>query len=375
MKIVIAPDSFKGTLHAHEVARIIKDSFTQLFKEKHFEAMIETVPIADGGEGTSSVLLENLGGRRITHVVTGPEGQDVEASYAIINNSAVIEVAESSGLKLCNQADTKTTTSFGLGQLILDALDHEVNEIIICLGGSGTTDGGTGMAAALGVAFITNQQKIDLPCGENLEQLELISLVNMDPRIAKVSFKILSDVNNPLYGKQGAAFIYGPQKGATHDDVLLLDKGLRHYGDLLQQTFHKDCSSFPGAGAAGGLGAGCFAFLDAQILPGIETLLHMIQFDKRIQDADIIITGEGQIDEQSFMGKAISGIIKNASHKRVYVICGDNACSEDCMTAQDIKIFAATDYCRKDDSLNHPEEALKVVSEACASHIYEITKK
>lgn len=376
MKIVIAPDSFKGTLTANEVANIIKDSMHRVYQKSGIDAEIITIPIADGGEGTSSVLLENLGGIRITRTVTGPEGDAVEASYVIIDHEvAVIEVAESSGLKDCHNMDTKKTSTYGLGELILDALDHDVKEIIVCLGGSGTTDGGAGMAAALGATFKIDQQIVEIPTGEILHQLSDIEIERMDPRIAKTSFKILTDVNNPLYGIKGAAYIYGPQKGASPDDLKLLDDGLKNYARLLNDLFQKDCATFLGAGAAGGLGSGCHAFLNAQVLPGIETLLKMINFDDVIKDASVIITGEGKLDEQSFMGKAISGIINHSNGKPVILICGDNACSKDCLFEKKIEVFAATDFFSKEQSLAQPIQSLERVSEVCSLHIFEAFKK
>lgn len=376
MKIVIAPDSFKGTLDANDVGLLIKDVFNKHFNKQHIKVDLAVVPIADGGEGTSIVLFENLGGKRRNCSVTGPEGESVEASYTILdNNVAVIEVAESSGLKHCHHLDTKKTNTFGLGEMILDALDQNVKEIMICLGGSGTTDGGAGMAAALGAIFTTTDSRVMNPNGESLKHIKHISIDQMDSRIAKTSFKILSDVNNPLYGPNGAAYIYGPQKGATPEDVIILDAGLKHYGILLEETFNKDCSSFSGAGAAGGLGAGCFSFLNAEVFPGIETILEMINFDKIIKDADVVITGEGKLDEQSFMGKAISGVINHAKHKQVIVICGDNACSQDCLKDNEIKVFAATDYCTKEESLINPRYALKIASEHCALYVDGDIKK
>jgi glycerate kinase len=370
MKIVIAPDSFKGTLNSTEVAEIIGNSFVSVFKQNKIDLNLELIPIADGGEGTSITLAKNLDGQIFETDVTGPEFDKVSAKYAIINGkTAIIEVAETSGLTQCKKFDTKFATTYGLGELIIEVMNRGVKDIVICLGGSATTDGGCGMAAALGVDFLMIDKKKSYPTGSTLRDIVKIDLKNLDSRISKTNFKVMCDVQNPLFGKSGAAYVYGPQKGASDQDIIDLDMGLKNLSKVLSETYGADYSSFAGAGAAGGLGAACKAFLNAEIASGIDTVLDLVAYDNKIKDADLIITGEGRLDEQSFMGKVISGIIKRSQSKPIYIIAGDNKCDRDCLPDPIVKIFAITDYYGIEEALAKPFLGLRKASEECAYYI------
>ncbi|MDN2453815.1 glycerate kinase [Lactobacillus sp. UCMA15818] len=312
MKFVIAPDSFKGSLTAKEVALAIKKGISKIFPT----AVFELVPMADGGEGTVQSLVDATNGTIISKEVTGPLGKKVTANYGLLGNSktAVIEMAEASGIGYINKttANPLITTTFGTGQLILDALDHNVEEIILGIGGSATNDGGAGMAQAIGVHLLDSKEK-ELPFGgAALIRLAKIDTQNIDCRLSKVKIVIASDVTNPLTGKNGASAVFGPQKGATAKMVQQLDESLVHYSKMLQKYLKKNVAALPGAGAAGGLGAGLLAFTTAQMKHGIDIVVDYSNLKNKIQDADFIITGEGGIDFQTKYGKTPFGVAQTA---------------------------------------------------------------
>lgn len=322
-KIIIIPDSFKGTLSSEEVADIISDEIRDVSVDK---INIVKLPIADGGEGSTDCILKSLGGEKISVVVKSPENKDIEAYYGIIsrerNKTAVIEIAQSSGITRQNSYDAKTATTYGFGQLILDALDKGCREFLLCLGGSATTDCGLGMAQALGARFMNLDGDSFIPAGGTLKDVASIDISNIDDRVSESTFTVMCDVDNPLYGKKGAAYVYGPQKGATPEDVIVMDAGLKNVSKIYCKLTGKDLAEYPGAGAAGGAGYGCMAFLDATMKSGIEAMLEIVNFDNEVSDSDLIITGEGRIDEQSFMGKVLSGIIKHSSGTKIAAFCG-----------------------------------------------------
>ncbi|MDN7145500.1 glycerate kinase [Liquorilactobacillus mali] len=308
MKFVIAPDSFKGSLTAKEVALAIKKGISKIFPT----AIFELVPMADGGEGTVQSLVDATDGTIISREVTGPLGNKVTAKYGLLGNSktAVIEMAEASGIGYIDKATANPliTTTFGTGQLIIDALDHNVEEIILGIGGSATNDGGAGMAQAIGVHLLDAKGK-DLPFGgAALSHLAKIDISNLDDRLTKVKIVIASDVTNPLTGKNGASAVFGPQKGATPEMVQQLDKSLIHYSEILQKYLNKDVAALPGAGAAGGLGAGLLAFTTAQMKHGIDIVVNYSNLKNKVRDADFVITGEGGIDFQTQYGKTPFGV-------------------------------------------------------------------
>ena len=324
-KIVIAPDSFKGTLSAIEICNIIKKEITNIFPQ----CKVISVPIADGGEGTVESFIMSVNGERIYTEVTGPYFEKIQSYYGLIDNgkTAIIEMAAAAGLPLVNGRENPSkTTTYGVGELILHAAQSGVEKIIIGLGGSSTNDGGCGLAAALGVKFLNKKGESFIPVGETLGEIAEIYSTNINKKLSGIKMFAMCDVTNPLYGPKGAAYIFGPQKGADEEMVKILDENLRLYGSLLEKIPGKEnITTLPGAGAAGGLGAGLNGLLDIPLVSGIDMILDTIHFDELIENADLIITGEGKIDGQSLGGKAIFGVSKYAKSKNIplCVITGD----------------------------------------------------
>jgi len=250
----------------------------------------------------------------------------------------------------------------------LDALDRGARDFILCIGGSATTDGGCGMAAGLGVKFLDEQGIGFVPCGQTLVDIAVIDMGSIDKRIAQSSFTVMCDVDNPLFGPRGAAHIFGPQKGANPGQVFLLDKGLRHLGQALNMQFGKDFANIPGAGAAGGLGAGCMAFLDATLMSGIDAILKLCGFEKHLLDADLIITGEGRLDSQSFYGKVLSGILSKAGAVPVWSICGVCECDDDVLSKNNVVVFETSKGITIQESMSNAEKYLGVAAHAAMQH-------
>lgn len=314
MKIIAAPDSFKGALSAIEAA----DAMTEGIRNVDKSIDVVQVPVADGGEGTIDALVYVMCGEKKSVKVTGPLGEEVVAEYGLCGDTAVIEMAKSSGLPLVplDRRDPKETTTYGVGEIIKAALDRDVHNIIIGLGGSATVDLGCGMAQALGVRFYSGEQIIAEPIsGKMLEDITRIDLTTMDPRIKEVNIKAACDVDNPLTGSHGAAYVYGPQKGATPEDVIFLDNALQKTGKLLEKSADIKINDIPGAGAAGGLGAAVLGFLGGELVSGAEMVLKTIGFRDIIKGADCILFGEGMFDTQSFMGK-IGGTISTVAKEK-----------------------------------------------------------
>lgn len=321
-KIVIASDSFKGTMDSINVCNIVEKGI----KNIRPEIKTITIPIADGGEGTVDAFLNAIGGIKVTKKVTGPLFDKIEATYGILDDgSAVIEMAQASGLPLVEGRENPLkTTTYGTGELIQDALEKGCSKIIIGIGGSATNDGGVGMAAALGVRFLQeDNSEIDLT-GEGLGSLATIDTSNLNSKISDCQFIVACDVDNPLYGANGAAYVFAPQKGANAEMVKILDENLKHYAGIVNRDLGINLQKYKGSGAAGGLGAGLVAFVDAQLKSGINILLDAVDFDVLVADADLIITGEGKIDGQSLRGKVPVGIADRAVkyHKPVIAIVG-----------------------------------------------------
>src|SRR5690625_455633 len=319
MKIVIAPDAFKESMTAFDVAVAMEKGVRKVIPD----ATIHKMPIADGGEGTVEALIDALGGKKITATVTGPLGEPMACEYGMIDGKiAVIEVAAGCGLGLIEDAKRNPlkTTSYGVGELIIHALDRGIHQFIIGLGGSGTNDGGIGMAQALG-ADITNTSGESVPFGgEGLQEVAHISLEKLDARLADCTFEIASDVTNPLLGEQGATAVYGPQKGADQAMVTILDQAMTHYATILQRDIEIDVADEVGAGAAGGLGAACLVFLNANIRPGIEVIAMHTGLADGIKDATLVVTGEGKMDDQTIYGKAVTGVAQIAKRYDVPVV-------------------------------------------------------
>ena len=320
MKIVIAPDSFKGSLTALQVAEAMEVGLRRVFPD----AAIENIPMADGGEGTVQSLVDATGGQVLTTQVLDPLGNSINAQYGVLGDgiTAVIEMAAASGLTLVppDKRDPRITTTYGTGELIRAALAYGCRKLIIGIGGSATNDGGAGMAQALGAKLLTASGKQIGPGGNSLAALSSIHLSGLDPRITETETVVACDVNNPLTGKQGASHVYGPQKGATPEMIEVLDANLIHFDKIVQRDLSKSVGNVPGAGAAGGLGAGLMAFLDASLKSGIDIVTEATQLSKRFVGADLVITGEGQINFQTVFGKTPVGVAKVAKTHNLPVI-------------------------------------------------------
>jgi len=321
MNIVIATDSFKGCCTTLEAAAEFKRGILRVFPN----ARINIIPIADGGEGTVSAVLSALGGSLKPVRVKGPLGEETEAVFGIASGGrAVLEMAAASGLTLVTKKDPMRASTYGTGELIKAALDSGCTDIYIGIGGSATNDGGAGMAEALGVRFADKNGRPVPPGGGSLHLIDTIDISNVDKRLNNASITVMSDVTNPLCGENGASAVYGPQKGATPEQVKLLDSNLEHLARKVREQLHTDFANTPGAGAAGGLGFGLMAFTGAKLRSGIEAILDLAGFDALARDADLIITGEGNLDAQSAMGKVLSGIARRAKAygKPVIAIAG-----------------------------------------------------
>lgn len=319
-KIVIAPDSFKGSMSAKEVA----DAIERGIKSVLTNAEIIKIPMADGGEGTVETLVDATSGQIIKLNVLDPLGSETEAYFGILGDgsTAVIEMALASGLTMVprDKRNPLFTTTFGTGQLIKAALDNGCRELIIGIGGSATNDGGVGMAQALGIKFLNNKgQEISFG-GGNLLNIDRIDLKNMDKRVKDCKFKVACDVDNPLCGPKGASYVFGPQKGATPEMVKYLDENLSHLAEVIKRDMGIDVKNEPGAGAAGGLGAGLMAFCNAQLQRGIELVIEATKIEEKIKGADLVITGEGQMDYQTAHGKTPYGVAQVAKKRNVPVV-------------------------------------------------------
>ena len=320
-KIVLAFDSFKGSLTSIRAAEAAAKAIHAVLPD----CKIATVQIADGGEGTVDAICAGSGlkSTRIECNVHDPLMRAISTYYEILSDgTAIIETASASGLTLLSpdEQNPMLTTTFGTGEQILDALNRGCRKFLIGLGGSATNDAAMGILAALGYRFVDASGHELAPTGENLAKAEKIVTINADNRLAECSFTLACDVESPFCGKLGAARIFAPQKGATMEQVDMLDNGLRHFALLLKATFHTDITATAGAGAAGGIGGTLCAALGARLCRGIDIVLDYADFDNAIADADLILTGEGSIDEQSGMGKAISGILSRANRQRVPVV-------------------------------------------------------
>ncbi len=330
MKIIIAPDSYKESLSAMDVAIAIENGFKQVLPNAEYVKL----PMADGGEGTVQSLVDATNGTINKHTVTGPLGQSVEGFWGLLGegDTAVIEMAAASGIHLVapEQRNPLITTTYGTGELIKAALDQGVKHIIVGIGGSATNDGGIGMAQALGIRLLDNQgQELGYGGGE-LARLATIDTSKLDPRLAQVRLEVACDVDNPLCGEKGASAVFGPQKGATPDMVAELDNNLAHYAAIIKQQLGVDVRDMAGAGAAGGMGAALLGLFDAELRPGIEIVMDAVNLDDIVADADLVITGEGRIDSQTIHGKTPIGVARTAKKHGLPVIGIAGCLSSDC---------------------------------------------
>ena len=318
MNILICPDSFKDSLDAIGVTKAIEVGIKRINREY----IIQKIPLADGGEGSLDVLMNNAKGRYQKVTVKDPLFREIEASYGIIEETAVIEMARAAGLDLLktDERNPMLTSTYGVGELIKNALDQEIRKFIIAIGGSATNDCGIGVAKALGVKFLDKSGKSIEPTGKGLSSLHRIDNSTIDKRILSSEIKVMCDVNNPLYGENGAAYVYAKQKGANDKMIKVLDDNLRHSSQIVEKTYKKDISEVPGSGAAGGLGAGLMVFLKGTLVSGFSTISDILNLEGYIRSSDLIITGEGKIDSQSFNGKVVIEVSKIAQKYQKPVI-------------------------------------------------------
>lgn len=338
MTILIAPDKFKGSLSAKGVCEAVRSGLLRLDPS----LSIISIPLADGGEGTSELLTINSKGSVVNCSVSDPLFRKVNASYGISGDgtTAFIEMANASGLHLLTKEERNplNTTTYGTGELIADSIASGVNKIVLAIGGSATNDAGIGMAAALGIKFMDKNGDELQPIGSNLIHIHSIDDTHFLINRKKLEVVVLCDVDNELYGRDGAAFVYGPQKGADDQAVQLLDQGLKHFAAIVEQELNLNVH-FPGAGSAGGLGAGAKVFLNASFTRGIDFILKALNLEDQVKLADLVITGEGKMDEQTLSGKVVMGVAKLAQnyHKPVLAIVGKNELSDEKIRLMDLK--------------------------------------
>lgn len=324
MKIILAPDKYKGSLTGLEFCNAVEIGIKKIRPNIN----IIKLPLADGGDGTIEVVNYYLKGEVITIEVNNPFFQPIKASYLYSESTqtAFIEMAEASGLKLLQpeQFDCKNATTYGTGEMIADAITKGASKIILGIGGSATNDCGIGMASALGFQFLDKKNKYIKPIGANLSKIKSINSSHANAKLNDVTFEIACDVTNPLHGENGAAFVYGIQKGATPDDIKLLDNGLKDFSKILKAVYNIDTQSIKGAGAAGGMGIASKVFLNGTLKPGIQLIKSLANFDQQIDGASWIVSGEGKLDDQTLSGKTIQGVITSAKKKdiKLAVFCG-----------------------------------------------------
>lgn len=318
MKFLLMPDSFKGTMSSQEICTIM----AQAIMTHAPDSEVCSIPVADGGEGTVDSFLQAVGGERVALTVHGPYQEETAGFYGVLpNGTAVVEMAAAAGLPLVGERkNAERTTTLGVGELILDAVERGCKRIVLGLGGSATNDLGCGAAAALGVRFYDKAGDAFLPVGETLGSIAEIDIAPAKARLAGIDIVAMCDIDNPLYGEHGAAHVFGPQKGADSEMVERLDRNLRTASGVIAEKLGTDVAMIPGAGAAGGMGAGAVAFLGARLSMGIQAVLDTVQFDKRIEGVDMILTGEGKLDAQSLRGKVVIGIAERAKTYGVPVI-------------------------------------------------------
>ncbi len=327
MRIVVAIDSFKGSITSLEAGNSAKEGIKRVFPD----AKIVVKPIADGGEGTVVSLTEGLGGKMRKVKVKNPLGKEIFAEYGIVDKTAIIEMAASSGIALLKkeELDPYIATTFGVGEIISDAIDCGIRDFIIGIGGSATNDGGVGMLMALGFEFLDKDGKSVPPGAKGLSEIFKISDENVRSELFDCTFNIACDVKNPLCGDNGCSRVFGPQKGAKKEDIKALDKALEHYAQKTKEKYPDSDKNYPGSGAAGGLGFAFMSYLGGKLTSGINLILDKINIEEDIKDADLVITGEGKIDSQTVMGKAPSGIAGIAKKYNLPVIAFSGCATKD----------------------------------------------
>ncbi|OBW95258.1 glycerate kinase [Gallibacterium salpingitidis] len=373
MKVVIAPDSYKESLSAMRVANVIEKGFKQVFPDAEYVK----VPVADGGEGTVETMVEATNGKVITVDVVGPLGEVMPAFWGISGDekTAFIEIASASGLEQVplEKRNPLITTTYGVGQLILSALDYGVTHFIVGLGGSATNDAGAGMLQALGVQLLDSEGKQIGYGGAELARLAKIDVSGLDARLANCQFEIACDVTNPLTGERGASAIFGPQKGATPEMVKQLDSALKHFANIIERDLGIAVAEIPGTGAAGGLGAAFAGFLHGSLKSGIKIIVELLALDKKVADADLVITGEGRIDHQSINGKVPVGVAAVAKKYHVPVIGIAGSLGKDIEVVHDYGIDAVfsilNKVCTFPEAMQDAEQNLEITARNVAEVI------
>ena len=310
-KFLLIPDSFKGTMSSAEICSLMKEKIQEYYPA----AEVHSIPVADGGEGSVDCFLQALGGEKVFVTTQNPFFKPVDSYYGLIDDgrTAVIEMAASAGLPLVeDRRNPMKASTFGVGELILHAARKGVSKIVMGLGGSCTNDGGCGAACAVGVRFLDEAGNSFVPTGGTLRRIRRLDLSQTEPMIKDIEFVTMCDIDNPMYGPTGAAAVFGPQKGATPEEVALLDAGVQHLSQIIRQSMGLDLAFVPGTGAAGAMGAGMAAFFHSRLQMGIQTVLDTVQFEKLAAGADMIFTGEGKLDSQSLRGKVVIGVARRA---------------------------------------------------------------
>jgi len=369
MKIIIAPQSFKGSLTAKEATNIILDSAKSVFPN----AELVGLPIADGGDGTLETIIDATNGELINSNVKGPDNKIVEASWGLFNSeknekTAIIEMARASGLAMLdpNNLDPFNSTTFGTGELIINAVKNGAKKIILGIGGSATNDCGIGVAKAVGIKFLDSKKnEIDNNVA-NFSKIREINLNNFNPELKNIKFEVACDVTNTLCGIEGASYIYGPQKGASIDDIKILDKNLLHIGNLIEKELNLNVLNLKGGGAAGGLGAGMVAFFGATLRPGVDIIFDTLNVEEKIKDADLIITGEGQFDISSTYNKAPTAIAKLGKKYNIPAIGISGSFGEGFDKLDEFGILSKSTLINKistlDDNIKDADNLLRIAS-------------
>lgn len=374
MKIIVAPDSFKESLSAIKVSNAISKGILNILPQ----ADIIQIPISDGGEGILDVLLNVLGGKRVSVNVRDPLNRNIKAEYGILNDNvtAIIEIAKASGLELLDdhERNPMLTSSFGTGQLIKDALDYGCEKIIIGIGGSATNDGGMGMVKALGVKFLNNKNEEVQEGGGSLDQICKIDLSKFDERIINCEIVVACDVKNQLTGQKGASFVYGEQKGGTIEQLKILDKNLKIYASVIRECTGIEVETIEGSGAAGGIGAGLIAFFNAELKSGIDLIIETLEIDKLIKNADLVITGEGKIDKQTLNGKAILGIASVGKKYKVPVIAITGKIGDNIDEIYQLGITAIFSIVNKPMTLDEAINNVEYLIQSCLENIIRTIK-
>ena len=369
MRVLVCPDKFRGTLTAREAA----DAIARGWRHARPDDELDVLPLADGGEGTLDVLAPvnedaPTSARRVTRIVAGPRGDPIEATAGVVDATGIVEMARASGLQLLTEArrDPRRTTTRGTGELMRALLDEGVGRLLVCLGGSATNDGGSGMARALGIRFLDSAGEAIREGGAALLDLARIDARGVDPRLAGVNVVGVTDVDNPLCGPRGASAVFGRQKGATDEAVWELDHALGHLAAVAAHDLGVDRRDEPGAGAAGGLGFGLLAFCGAILRPGVDVVMEATGFAERIDGADVAVTGEGSFDEQSLHGKVPDGVIRAATMRNVpvAVICGTAR-----IHPQGVTVRSLVERMGPDRAFDDPRRSVEIVAEEVASEL------